>query len=190
MPMLQVEISKPVPKFIIINLIGGAAVLGGNAFALVTHPKLRNDLWGGIPESWKPLYIASMLIAAFGYVTAMYYLIYKEGLKSKYFWGKADASVLTILLVLFLLSASMWIHSTFAYLESPSSGIWTMIQIELRTKALAILLFTIGLATTTERSQPSIHRWAVIGISFTSFHCLVLDAILWTMKFPKGEFEL
>ena len=177
-------------QFLLINIIGGIAVLSGYAYALINHPDTRNDLWGGISESWQPWYVVSMIVAAVGYLTAMYYLIFKGGLENKFFWGKVDSSVMTILLVLFLVSASMWIHSTFAYLESPSSGTWTLIQIELRTTALTIILFTIGLGTIEKISRSIIHKWAVMGISFTSFHCLALDAILWMMKFPKGEFEL
>ncbi len=177
-------------QFIIINLIGGIAVLGGYAYALINHPDTRNDLWVGIPESWKPFYVVSMFAAAFGYLIAMYYLIFKGGLANKFFWGKTDVSIMTILLVLFLLSAAMWIHSTFAYLESPGSGTWTMVQIELRTTAIAILLFTVGLATASEISHSSLHRWAVSGLFYLTFHCLVLDAILWTMKFSKEAFDL
>ncbi|MDP6339081.1 MAG: hypothetical protein QF842_01990 [Candidatus Marinimicrobia bacterium] len=72
-----------------------------------------------------------MFVSACGYLYAMHYWVYRDGLSLKFFWGRADASLMTIILILFLVSASMWIHSTFAYLASPNLGTWTLIQIEL-----------------------------------------------------------
>ena len=41
-------------QLLIINFIGGIAVLGGYVVALINHPHTRNDLWGGVPESLRP----------------------------------------------------------------------------------------------------------------------------------------
>ncbi len=172
-------------QFLWINIIGGIAVLGGYLYALLNHPNTGNDLWGGIPQNWRAWIVTSMFIAAFGYIIAMYYFIYRDGLDVKFFWGKTEASVMVIILVLFFVSASMWIHSTFAYLEMPAAGTWNLIQFELRVTAISIVLITIGLASASDVINPELHRWSVIGLSFISFHCLILDAILWTIKFPN-----
>ena len=78
----------------------------------------------------------------------------------------------------------MWIHSTFSYLELPSANSWNMVRIELWCTALSILFMTIGLATAKGIKNTRIHRISVIGLSAISFHCLFLDAILWTSYFP------
>ena len=157
-------------QFLWINIIGGIAVLGGYLYALLNHPNTGNDLWGGIPQNWRAWIVTSMFIAAFGYIIAMYYFIYRDGLDVKFFWGKTEASVMVIILVLFFVSASMWIHSTFAYLEMPAAGTWNLIQFELRVTAISILLITIGLASASDVINPELHRWSVIGLSFISFH--------------------
>ncbi len=102
------------------NIIGGIVVLGGYAFTLVSNPETRNDLWGGIPESWKPLYTLSMFTSAFGYLYATYYCAFKGGLDAQFFGGKYKASIMTILIAIFLFSSSFWIHSTFSYIDSPT----------------------------------------------------------------------
>ena len=39
-------------QFIWINIIGGLSVLGGYVYALLDHPILRGQIWGGVPENW------------------------------------------------------------------------------------------------------------------------------------------
>ena len=175
-------------QFLWINIIGGIAVLGGYVYALLAHPILRGQIWGGVPEAWRRWITTSMFIAAIGYCFAMYYLIFNEGLNLKYFWGKVDATIMRVLLILFLLTAAFWIHSTFSYLELPNSNSWHLIRFELWVTALSILLMTIGLATATGVQQSLLFNFYVLGLGLISFHCLVLDAILWISKFPRSEF--
>ena len=115
----------------------------------------------------------------------MYYLIFNEGLSLKFFGGRYEGSIMRTLLILFLVSASMWIHSTFNYLELPNKNSWNMISIELWCTALSILFMTIGLATAKGVNNTRFHKLSVLGLGVISFHCLVLDAILWTSYFPK-----
>ena len=168
-----------------VNIIGGIIVLGGYAFTLVSNPETRNDLWGGIPESWKPLYTLSMFTSAFGYLYATYYCAFKGGLDAQFFWGKYKASIMTIFIAIFLFSSSFWIHSTFSYIDSPTQNQWLLIQVELYATAFALILFTLGLASAKGVENKLNHKIAVIGSALITFHCLILDAIIWTSKFPK-----
>ena len=83
-------------QFLLINIIGGIAVLGGYAIALINNPETRNQLWGGVPENLRLWITAFMFISAFGYCFAMYYLIFDEGLSLGFFWGKYDLSLIHI----------------------------------------------------------------------------------------------
>ena len=65
-------------QFLIINIIGGIAVLGGYVIALVNHPDTRSELWGGVPENLRFWITSFMFISAFGYCLAMYYLIFQD----------------------------------------------------------------------------------------------------------------
>jgi len=79
----------------------------------------------------------------------------------------------------------MWIHSTFNYLEFPNANSLNMIRIELWCTALSILFMTIGLGTANGINSSRTHKKSVFGLGVISFHCLFLDAILWTSYFPK-----
>ena len=173
-------------QFLWINIIGGTSVLGGYVYALLGHPILRAQIWGGVPETWQPWITIFMFISAFGYCFGMYYLIFNEGLQLKFFNGKYDSTIMRILLVLFLGSSSMWIHSTFNYLELPNENSWTMVRIELWCAAISLLLMTYGLATAKGIQNSQLHKLSVLGLSIISFHCFFFDAILWTNKFPTS----
>ena len=90
-----------------------------------------------------------------------------------------------ILIAIFLFSSSFWIHSTFSYIDSPTQNQWLFIQVELYTTAFALILFTLGLASAKGVENKLNHKIAVIGSALITFHCLILDAIIWTSKFPK-----
>ncbi len=55
-------------QFIWINIIGGLSVLGGYVYALLEHPVLRGQIWGGVPETWQPWITMFMFCSGFGFV--------------------------------------------------------------------------------------------------------------------------
>ena len=91
------------------------------------------------------------------------------------------------LLNLLLSSASIWIHTTYSYIDSPTYLKWAFVQVELWITALSILLMTIGLVTASGVEQPLKHNLSILGLSLISFHCLVLDAMLWINRFPRSD---
>jgi len=60
----------------LINVVGGILVLGSYAHGLITHPASRDAIWGGVPETIKPLYTANMLFAAAGYLAFTYFVMF------------------------------------------------------------------------------------------------------------------
>ncbi|MBH50753.1 MAG: hypothetical protein VYA83_05305 [Candidatus Neomarinimicrobiota bacterium] len=171
-------------QFLIINIIGGIAVLGGYVVALINHPDTRGELWGGVPENLRFWITSFMFVSAFGYCLAMYYLIFQDGLSLDFFWGKLNANYMKGLLIIFLLTAACWIHTTFSYLETGNQVLWTFVQIELWLTGISIFLMMIGLATASGINNNFLHSSSVIGLLIISFHCLALDAMLWISRFP------
>ena len=131
-------------QFLLINIIGGIAVLGGYVIALINNPETRNELWGGVPENLRLWITAFMFISALGYCFAMYYLIFDEGLSLGFFWGKFDYKLIKALLIIFLTTAALWIHTTFLYMESGSKFHWSLVQIELWLTGASVFLIMIG----------------------------------------------
>jgi|TARA_B100001142_G_scaffold219604_1_gene217798 hypothetical protein len=171
-------------QFLLINIFGGIAVLGGYVIALINNPETRNELWGGVPENLRLWITAFMFISAFGYCFAMYYLIFDEGLSLDFFWGKFDYKLIRILLIIFLLTAALWIHTTFLYIESGSKFHWGLVQFELWLTGVSVFLIMLGIASATKVENSNLHFYSIIGLSTISFHCLILDAFLWLNKFP------
>ena len=49
-----------------VNVVGGTAVLGSYWLGLAGDPEAGTKLWGGVPESIRPAYTVSMLLAIAG----------------------------------------------------------------------------------------------------------------------------
>ncbi len=88
------------------------------------------------------------------------------------------------LLINFLITAACWIHTTFAYLEHGNQILWTFVQLELWLTGITVFLMMIGVATANGVNNSFLHNTSVIGLGIISFHCLVLDAMLWISRFP------
>ena len=60
--------------FLLVNILGGSAVLGSYAFGLILYPDNRMDLWGEIDGIWQTIFVTSMLLAAAGYLFFLGYI--------------------------------------------------------------------------------------------------------------------
>ena len=173
-------------SFLIINLIGGTAVLGGYAGFLYMFPEQRDSLWGGIEGGWQWVFIVSMLTAAAGYLCFSYSILFQSTsveFSSRLFQSKHAISILSMV---FLLTAAVWLPATIAYLES-GNAIWWVIGVgSLWVTALTLVTTTILLIVTPAMIPDVFHRiLAISGISYITFHCLVLDAIVWVSLFSR-----
>jgi hypothetical protein len=59
--------SIPQILLLVLNVLGGAAVIGSYAQGGISHPAGLNVLWGNISTSIRPVYFVSMLLSALGY---------------------------------------------------------------------------------------------------------------------------
>jgi len=112
------------------------------------------------------------------------YLTFAEGQTIKPLDGKYGMEFFIFLYTIYLILAALWMPSTFKVLESGNSNWWFLVQFSLWGVALSTLLMTLGLFMADNISNPSLHKWATLGSVYVTFHCLVLDAWLWTGKFP------
>ena len=60
-----------------INVLGGSAILASYAYGIASNPLTRGDVWGGVPETLRPLYTITMLLAAAGYFAFGYFVFFK-----------------------------------------------------------------------------------------------------------------
>ena len=172
--------------FLIINMIGGIAVLGSYVIGLGMFPEYREALWGGVKGNLKTGITISMLFAAVGYLAFCYISLFQNGLED---FNKSDwfnGHTVSVLVALFLISATFWMPSAIAYLKF-SDTYWLIICVVSLWITAISLLALLGIVMTSDVTTiaPVSHYIAIIGIGLITFHCLVFDAIIWAIMFTK-----
>ena len=64
--------------FLVVNFIGGSAVLGGYLICLYVFPTQREMLWGNVQGKWRFAFTVSMIIAAVEYMVFSYGILFKS----------------------------------------------------------------------------------------------------------------
>ena len=163
--------------FILVNLIGGILVLGGYFLGITSDPSMKTKLWGNLPESWQVFYFISIIMSSIGYLAFFYNIVFKQNV------GGVLTNRLILLCVIFLFSASLWMPLTIKVIESNNGFFWILTQVSLWVTAFAAIVITALLIKSPHRPKNRSYQLTMWGMSYLSFHCLVLDAILWTNYF-------
>ena len=119
---------SPQSNFLLVNIIGGLAVLGSYAAGLGFFPEYRDDLWGGVRGTWKTTITTSMLLAAAGYLTFCYFALFRKG---DYFFRiniYVEIPTATLLTVIFLSSAALWMPTSITYFLT-GNGLWWFLTV-------------------------------------------------------------
>jgi len=170
---------------LIINIIGGIAVIGSYIQGVMAHPGTGNALWGGVPSSMRLLYALGMLLAAAGYLILSYYIMFRvepEGLKIA---GVFNYLTFAVLYFIVLTASALWMPLTYAYIGNHSEATWLGIRTVLFVTAIGALLMVIALLTMKPREVTTLYWLAVGGASAFFLHTGVLDACLWPVLFRK-----
>ena len=173
--------------FVLVNVLGGVAVLGSYALGLLLYPETRMSLWGGIQGNWQTIFTVSMLPAAIGYLFFFYVMVFRSGTEAFTQTSVLGVYTPSILCAAFLISATVWMPSTIAYLNTQQTG-WRALSVaSLWITALSLIaLLLVMISVKTGPAFVTTYKYiAVAGLSYIVFHCLVLDAIVWIARFPK-----
>lgn len=168
---------------LLINVVGGIAVLGSYAWCISSYPAQTGDFWGDVPEGLKPLYNVNMLLAAAGYFAFSFFLLFRLDHAS----GGAPrpgAGTFNALYALILLPSALWMPLTFWMLQAPSEGLWWAIRLTLFAVGLGSLGLLGGLLALRPRPASWAHRLAVAGSVAFCLQTAVLDALVWPAYFP------
>ena len=143
-----------------INIVGGAWVL-------VSYSNSTPELWGVIPSWLRPIYVASMLLAALGYVVFTLYLLLNP--------RKFDPQLINGLYCSILVPSALWIHFALERFRG--------VQILLFWTAIGAggVLFLLGRAWGQRKTNDL--SMALLGSFYFFFHVLVFDALLWPSLF-------
>ena len=172
--------------FALVNIVGGVAVVGGYAWCLGTYPEHREALWGGVQGNLRSIFAFSMFLAASGYLTFCYVIIFQGGAIVLGKDSAMGANTVMILVIVFLTSAALWMPSSIAYVRSGEIVWWSVCVISLWVTALSLLVMTGVTAAAGTGGISAISKYAsVAGLAYITIHCLTLDAIVWTVMFHK-----
>jgi hypothetical protein len=168
----------------LINVAGGILVLGSYVYGLITHPANRDAIWGGVPETIKPLYTANMLFAAAGYLALTYFVMFSLNRDSAQLADLSGFKVFYIIYAFILFPSALWMPLTYAALGHPDSSLYYWaVRITLAVVGLASLAL-LGVLLSLHSSESSPTYWlAVAGSVFFCIQTAVLDGIVWSIFF-------
>ena len=174
-----------VPRLVllIINIIGGVAVIGSYALGLKTHAGGADVLWGGVSTRIRPLYGISMILSAVGYLAFAYFILFKLELTNTLIAGKLGYGFLSILFVLILGASALWMPLTYVYIGHSTASIWIGIRIVLLIVGLSSCTLVWALLNLNNGASGLAYWLAVAGSVYFAFHTTVLDALTWPVLF-------
>jgi len=167
---------------LLLNVIGGIAVVGSYVLGL-RGASGADVLWGGVPESIRPVYMVSMAISAIGYLACLNLLLLRVDPKGVTVGGRFGYSFFYPVFGLILIPSAFWMPLTKHYVDAPGTGTWIGIRVALFLVGLASIALAGALFTLRPRNRSKAYWAAVAGSCYFAFHTLVLDAILWAALF-------
>ena len=168
---------------LIINILGGAAVIGSYVFGLSGQSGGANVLWGGVPNNIRPVYTVSMIISALGYFAFIYFILFRLVPDEVSIGGRFGFSLFYAIFLVILIASAFWMPLTNAYVGNPSTGMWIGIRTVLALVGLGSIALMLALLT-LQTKVPGISYWlAVAGSGYFAFHTAILDAIVWAALF-------
>ena len=168
---------------LVINIIGGVAVIGSYILGLSAQTGGANVLWGGVPENIRPLYGISMILSALGYFAFLYFILFRLTPAEVSIAGLFGFSLFYVIFILILLPSAFWMPLTNIYVGNPTTGMWVGIRTVLAIVGLASIALVWALLS-LQTKVPGVSYWlAVVGSGYFAFHTAVLDAIIWAALF-------
>lgn len=169
----------------LINLAGGAAVLGSYALGLSTNAGRGDELWGGVPESIRPVYTFTMLCATVGYFAFTSFFIARLDPDRARFGSRRGLGAVNVLYALVLASAALWMPLTWKMIDMPSDALWWAVRLVLGVTGAGSLAL-LGMLLRADTKSPRGHYLlAVAGLAAFCFQTAVLDALIWPHYFRQ-----
>jgi hypothetical protein len=167
---------------LIINFIGGVAVIGSYIYGLNAQSGGASILWGGVPENIRPVYTVSMILSALGFFAFIYFILFKLDPSEVSIAGTFGFSIFFSIFILILLPSALWMPLTNFYVGTPSTGAWVIVRIILALVAIGSIALVWALLSLQTRE--GVAYWlAVAGSGYFAFHTAILDAIIWAHLF-------
>jgi hypothetical protein len=169
-------------SLILINVLGGLAVLGSYAWGFLTFPKAGEMLWGGVPIILRPIYTVSMFLAAGGYFAFIIYILNLDPGGTKTL-NQPGYRVFNALFSGILIPSALWLPLTVLAVGKSSPFLVWLVRLDLALVAIASLGLLVALLNVQPRKIIWLHRLAILGGILFCFQTVILDAIIWVVNF-------
>ena len=170
-----------VGTLIALNVVGGTAVLASYVVGLGAVP--GEALWGGVPDSIRPLYTVNMFLAAAGYFFFTPFILLRLDPETTRVAGRFGYGIFHILYALVLFPSALWLFLTAHLVEQPGLGAWASVRIDLALVALGALGLLASLLSLGS-GAPRGRNFAIAGLVPFCLQTVVLDALVWPAFFP------
>jgi hypothetical protein len=168
---------------LVINAIGGAAVIGSYVLGLGAQSGGSNALWGGVPANIRPLYFISMILAALGYFAFLYFILFRIDPGEVLFRGQSGFGIFYAIFLLILIPSAFWMPLTNLYVTSPGPAVWISVRLVLALVGLASIALVWALLSLQTGASGIFYWMAIAGSGYFAFHTAILDAIIWPALF-------
>jgi len=162
--------------FVLLNLLGGTAVLGSYVLWLTNPSNDAGALWGAIAGPGRTAYTVSMLAAAAGYFAFAPFVLRLEP-------ARAPLTAFNTCFTLILFPSALWMPLAFEYLDAPSPGSWWAMRAVLGVVGVASLAVLVLVVRSAPASRGRLA--AAVGAAAFTVQTLLLDAIVWPLYFPR-----
>ena len=158
-------------------------MLGSYAHGLLTEVALRPKLWGGVPETWRPLYTVNMFLAAGGYFFFTAHFLMRALPSRALFFNRFGFEWIIFLYATFLISSALWMPLTFSMMKVPSDGTWFAIRSVLTVTGIASVTLLVSLFASNAERGDWLFWAAVAGLTPFIIQTAILDAVIWPRYF-------
>jgi len=170
---------------LVINVVGGIAVIGSYIHGFITQPDKRGALWGGIPQSICTVYGVSIILAALGYFASIYYILFRIIPGDVHITGGFGYSIFYIIFLGMLLPSSLWMPLTYSVVNKPNISKWIVVRIVLVIVGFLSCALVWALLNIQPNGNGLVYWFAIAGSAYFAFHTVVLDMIIWSALFKK-----
>jgi len=168
---------------LIINILGGIAVIESYIFGLKAQAGGANALWGNVPANIQPIYGISMILAALGYFAFSYFVLFRLVPGEVSIAGKFGFSLFYAIFLGILIPSALWMPITNLYLANASTGLWIVVRTVLAIVGLAAIALVWALLSVQPKVLGISYWLAIAGSAYFAFHTAILDAIVWASLF-------
>jgi hypothetical protein len=170
-------------SLILLNLVGGIAVLVSYAVGFASESSSGAALWGDVPERIRSFYTVNMFLAAGGYFLFTPYIVFRLQPDQTRIAGRFGYGHFHLLYALVLFPSAIWLQLTERMIAQPSAWMWVVVRVDLALVGIGSL----GLLASLLVLAPDAPRGRTLAIAGLVPFCLqtaLLDALIWPAFFP------